>query len=76
MLVIRVLDVFVCPVFVLGVDAPLSSGGHSLVLGGDSPLSSGRQALVLGRTSQRLPKESGKTMLRGGERGGVNIEKK
>ena len=75
MLVIRVLDVFVCPVFALGVDAPLSSGRHGLVLRGDSPLSSGRQALVLGRTSQRLPEESGKTMPRGGERVGVDVEK-
>ena len=75
MFVIRVLDVSICLAFALGVDAPLSSGGHGLVLGGDSPLSSGRQALVLGRTSQRLPKESGKTMLRGGERVGVDVEK-
>ena len=64
-----------CLVFVLGIEAPLFSGRHGLVLGGDSPLSSGRQALVLGRTSQRLPKESGKTMLRGGERVGVDVEK-
>ena len=76
MLIIRVLDVSVCPVFVLGVDALLSSGRHGLVLSGDSPLSSGRQALVLGRTSQRLPEESEKTMPRGGESGKRDIEKK
>ena len=64
-----------CPAFALGVEAPLFSGRHGLVLSGDSPLSSGRQALVLGRTSQRLPKESGKTMLRGGERGGVMLKR-
>ena len=72
---IRVLDVILCPAFALGVDAFLSSGRHGLVLRGDSPLSSGRQALVLGRTSQRLPEESGKTMPRGGERVGVDVEK-
>ena len=43
--IIRVLDISVCPVFALGVDSPLSSG---------------RQALVLGRTSQRLAEESEK----------------
>ena len=75
-LFIRVLGISVCPVFALGVVTPLSSGRHGIVLIGDSPLSSGRQALVLGRTSQRLPKESEKTMPRGGERVGVNIEKK
>ena len=64
------------PVFALGIDAPLSSGGHGLVLGNDSPLSSGRQALVLGTTSQRIPEESGKTMPRGGESGRRDIEKK
>ena len=76
MLVIRVLDVSVCPVFVLGVVTPLFSGRHGLVLGGDSSLSSGRQALVLGRTSLRLPEESGKTMPRGGESGRCDVEKK
>ena len=76
MVIIRVLDISVCPVFALGVEAPLFSGRHGLVLGGDSPLSSGRQALVLGTTSLRLPEESGKTMPRGGERVGVDIEKK
>ena len=69
------LCVFARLVFVLGIDAPLSSGGHGFVLGNDSALSSGRQAIVLGRASQRLPEESGKTMPRGGERVGVNIEK-
>ena len=76
MFIIRALDVLLCPVFALGVDAPLSSGRHGLVLRGDSPLSSGRQALVLGRTSQRLPEESGKTMPRGGESGRCDVEKK
>ena len=75
MFIIRALDILLYPVSALGVDALLSSGRHGLVLSGDSPLSSGRQALVLGRTSQRLPKESGKTMLRGGERVGVDVEK-
>ena len=75
MFIIRVLDVILCPAFALGVDAFLSSGRHGLVLSGDSPLSSGRQALVLGRTSLRLPEESGKTMPRGGESVGVDIEK-
>ena len=74
-LVIRVLDISVCPVFALGVDAFLFSGRHGLVLSGGSPLSSGRQALVLGRTSLRLPEESEKTMPRGGESVGVDIEK-
>ena len=76
MVIIRVLDISVCPVFALGVEAPLFSGRHGLVLSGDSPLSSGRQALVLGTTSLRLPEESGKTMLRGGESGRCDIEKK
>ena len=76
MFIIKVLGVLLCPVFVLGVDAFLSSGRHGLVLSGDSPLSSGRQALVLGTTSQRLPEESGKTMPRGGESGRCDIEKK
>ena len=76
MLIINVLDVLLCPVFALGVDAPVSSGRRDLVLSGDSPLSSGRQALVLGRTSQRLPEESGKTMPRGGESGRRDVEKK
>ena len=76
MLVIRVLDVSVCPVFALGVDAFLFSGRHGLVLSGDSPLSSGRQALVLGTTCLRLPEESGKTMPRGGESGRCDVEKK
>ena len=76
MLVIRVLDVSVCPVFALGVEAPLFSGRHGLVLSGDSPLSSGRQALVLGTASLRLPEESGKTMPRGGESGRCDVEKK
>ena len=75
MFINRVLDVILCPAFALGVDAFLSSGRHGLVLSGGSPLSSGRQALVLGRTSLRLPEESEKTMPRGGESVGVDIEK-